>query len=127
MTPKMPHPGRGLLVCSTALVLALAVSGCGRRGPLEPPEAAASSPAAQKAAPADPRLRRSRTTTGEAAPPSGPLVTRPAAVVEDTTDDDDESDSEMLQSVVPTPNPTPKKRGRPFVVPNEPFFLDPLL
>jgi hypothetical protein len=46
-------------------------------------------------------------------------------VVQDTPDDDDES--ETLQSVLPSPNPTPRKRDRPYVVPNQPFVLDGLL
>jgi predicted small lipoprotein YifL len=126
MTPKTPSPGRGLLVPCAALLLALTLSGCGRRGPLEPPEAAASSPQAQVTAPADPRLRRTRTTAGQAAAPSTTLATRPGAIVQDTPDDDD-SDPEMIQSVIPTPNPTPRKRGQPYLVPNESFILDPLL
>ena len=117
--------GRGLLVASAALATALALTGCGRRGPLEPPEAAVSSPPAQTTAPADPRLRRSRAAAGQAAPPSSRLSTRPASVVEDAPDDDEEGESELIQSVVPTP--TPRKRNRAFVVPNEPFLLDPLL
>jgi predicted small lipoprotein YifL len=126
MTPKTPSLGRGLLVSSAAVLIALALSGCGRRGPLEPPEAAAASPAAPVSAPADARLRRSRTTAGQATPPSSTLATRPAAVVEDTPDDELD-ESETIQSVIPTPNPTPRKRNRAYVVPNEPFILDPLL
>ena len=122
---KTPFLGRGLLVGAAALTLALALTGCGRRGPLEPPEAAASSAPAQTAAPADSRVRSGRTTTGQAAPPASTLATRPGAVVQDTPDDDDES--ETLQSVLPSPNPRPRKRDRPYVVPNEPFILDALL
>ena len=126
MTPKTPSPGRGLLLSSAALVIALTVSGCGRRGPLEPPEASAVSRPAQTTAPAHPRLRRSRTTAGQPAPRSTALATRPASVVEDAPEDD-ESDSETIQSVIPTPNPTPRKRSQPYLVPNESFILDPLL
>jgi predicted small lipoprotein YifL len=126
MTSKTPNLGRALLMSSAAILVACALSGCGRRGPLEPPEAAASSAPAPAAAAADTRLRRSRTTTGQATPPTSTLTTRPAAVVEDTPDDE-QDESESIQSVIPTPNPTPRKRGRDFVVPKEPFILDPLL
>lgn len=126
MTSKTPNLGRALLVSSAALLVACVLSGCGRRGPLEPPEAAASSAPAQASGPADSRLRRSRTTTGQSTPPSSALTTRPAAVVEDTPEDDAD-ENETIQSVVPTPNPTPRKRNRTYVVPKEPFVLDPLL
>ena len=128
MTPRTPTLGRGLLACSAALLLALALAGCGRRGPLEPPDAANSAPAARAAVPADSRVRPSRATTaGQGAPPSTTLATRSGAVVEDAADDD-EDEVETAQSVVPSPNPTPKKRGRAtYVVPKEPFILDPLL
>ena len=125
MTPTTLSLARGLLL-SSAVLVALGLSGCGRRGPLEPPEAAASSAPAPVAAPADSRLKRSRTTARQAAPPTSTLATRPAALVEDAPDGD-EDESETIQSVIPTPNPTPRKRDRAFVVPNEPFILDPLL
>ncbi len=126
MTPKTPNLGRALLVSSAALLVACALSGCGRRGPLEPPEAAASSAPAPTSGPADSRLRRSRTTTGQATAPTSTLTTRPAAVVEDTPEDELD-ENETIQSVIPTPNPTPRKRNRNYVVPKEPFVLDPLL
>ncbi|MGA0597621.1 LPS translocon maturation chaperone LptM [Enterovirga sp. CN4-39] len=125
MTRQMRSPGRGLLVTSTAILIALVLSGCGRRGPLEPPEAAGVSPPAQTTVPADPRLRRNRSSAVQGTAPSTALSTSPAALVEDTPEED-ESETDM-QSVVPSPNPTPRKRNRAYVVPNEPFILDPLL
>jgi predicted small lipoprotein YifL len=125
MRLTMPTLGRGLLLSSAALLVATSLSACGRRGPLEPPEAAAASPAAaQPGAPADPRLRRSRTSAGQ--PRATTLSTNTGAVVEDTPDDDTD-DAEQMQSVVPSPTPTARKRGRNFLVPNDPFVLDALL
>ena len=105
--------GRGpLLVCLAASVLALGLSGCGRRGPLEaPPDAAAPAAARQVAA--------------------RPVPASPATLPQQGTLDtpDDETDEqEVVQNVVPTPAaPGSRKRNRGFTVPKEPFILDPLL
>ena len=127
MISKTPNLGRALLVSSAALLVACALSGCGRRGPLEPPEAAASSAPAPASGPADSRLRRSRTTTGQAASPNSTLTTRPAAVVEDTPEDETTppDGDDVLASV--NPSPTPRRRLRAYTVPKDPFVLDPLL
>lgn len=130
MKPDLPTTGRRFAACTAILLLGLALSGCGRRGPLEPAVDAAAAPAA--AAPASPatpverRLRPTRSGVSQAAAPSTALATRPSAVVEDTPGED-EDEADTLQSVIPSPNPTSRRRTRPYVVPTEPFILDPLL
>jgi predicted small lipoprotein YifL len=93
--------GRSLLIAG-ALVLAL--TACGRRGPLEQP------PAAQSPA-----------VSGQTAQASSGT---PAPGIEGSSDDLETA----TPSLLPSANPTPQKRGRRgAVVPKEPFILDPLL
>lgn len=101
------EPARVLVA---AACLALALSACGRRGALEPPP----DPNAPVVAPPAAGAPR---PAGRAAPPPG----RQAAIV---ADDEDE---EVKTDVTVSPLPTVQKRSRAYVVPKEPFFLDPLL
>ena len=121
----MPFPtlsaGRGpLFVCLAASLLALGLSGCGRRGPLEAP-ADAPPP---RAAPAAAARQASRAVAAQ--PPS--IVTQPGSVTLDTPDDEtDEEETASSLVAPPTPTPVPRKRGRGYTIPKEPFILDPLL
>ena len=110
--------GRSILICVALAAAGLALSGCGRRGPLEAPNAS-TTPTGAKVAAASPG-------PGRAAPPAPTtLATQQAGVVQDTVDDEDTEDT-LLESV--NPSPTPKgRRSRAYGVPKEPFVLDPLL
>jgi predicted small lipoprotein YifL len=88
------------------LALALAASGCGRRGPLEAPGAVAA-PAPQVAA--GPAIE------GQSNPPGRAQV-----------DDSDAAAEGLLASPIPTP-PRGNSRRRGYTVPQTPFALDPLL
>ena len=104
-----PSLGRAFVIAGlTALVLA----GCGRRGPLEAPDAAAAprqGSAAVRPAPA-------RAVEGQANAPG-------RAVIEDGGEVDEEDAA--VTSPAPTPRPGRGKRG--YAVPTTPFILDPLL
>lgn len=94
-------------------ILVLATCACGRRGPLE--------------APPDPALR--------AAPAhAGVVATRPGRAPEGQANAPGQAgiaggeafDEPVVASPVPSPaRPTARKRG--YVVPKDPFILDPLL
>jgi predicted small lipoprotein YifL len=120
----MPFPtlsaGRGpLFVCLAASLLALGLSGCGRRGPLEAPPDAPPPRAAPAAA-------RQAARAAAAQPPS--IVTQPGSVTLDTPEDEtDEEETASSLVAPPTPTPVPRKRGRGYTIPKEPFILDPLL
>lgn len=132
MSPPRMFAARGpLVVCLTACLLALGLSACGRRGPLEaPPDASATAkPAAVKPATA-PAARR------VAAPPAPATFgaqeqTGPQTAVLDTPEDEAEApDADPADAVALTPTPAApgtRKRSRAYVIPKEPFFLDPLL
>ena len=115
--------GRGpLFICLAASLLALGLSGCGRRGPLEaPPDAPASPP---RAAPASASARQAARAAA-AQPPL--IVTQPQSVTLDTPEDEtDEEDTASSLVAAPTPAPA-RRRGRGYTIPKEPFILDPLL
>lgn len=112
-----PSPTLGRLLGLGLLVLA--ASACGRRGALEaPPDAAAVGPAPARAA-----------LVGDA------VAVRPGRAPEGRTnapgqaqvlDGGEALDDPVAASPVPTPaRPTARKRG--YVVPKDPFILDPLL
>ena len=92
--------GRALLMAG---VLVLALSACGRRGPLEAPLTLAEQAAQQQSAQA--RQARQQAAAEEA----------------------DEEEIGRRQVLVPNPNPAPRRRSRAYTIPNEPFILDPLL
>ena len=97
-------PSSGRLVLVAGLVaLALALAACGRRGQPEPPPD-----------PSVPAARRQAAAQG----------LPPAQAAEAAGDEEAET-----ETFVPTANPTPRSRGarRGYVVPKDPFILDPLL
>jgi predicted small lipoprotein YifL len=93
--PSAHALARSLLVAG---LLILALSACGRRGPLEAPLSPAELAAQQQ--------------RGE---------TRAAGQRAQVDDDED------AQGVVAVPVPTARRRTRAYTVPSEPFILDPLL
>lgn len=147
MPPLLSSVSRTLLIAS---LLGLAVSACGRRGALEPPPDPAAV-AAQKQReeqrrrqPAGARGGSSSQLNpqdnggpqrGRASTALAPDVGAGATAIEGQTNppgaasvaedpDDDEEAVNVLPSPVPRPN-TSRKRG--YVIPKEPFILDPLL
>ena len=107
----MPSPltfaGR---IALTVGLFAAALGACGRRGPLEAPP----DPTVQAAAPRGVRGAPATQVTlqGQGANPAA------------DTDDEEEAPS-VVTSPVPTPPTRARRRG--YVVPKEPFILDPLL
>ena len=120
-------------VCLAALLLAGALSACGRRGPPEaPPDVSVQSPGTSRPATSTSQRRVSNRSGGTALnqpdTPPDRLVNQPQSVTQDTPDD--ETDPDLSESVLPTPTPASpgtRKRGRAYGVPKEPFILDPLL
>jgi predicted small lipoprotein YifL len=101
MRPSLPI--RRILALGIALA---ALAACGRRGPLE--------------APPDPAAVRA---PAAGAIPAGRAIGPGQAVAED---DGEPAEAAVLPSPVPTPaRPGGRKRG--YVVPKDPFILDPLL
>lgn len=101
-----PVPGR---VAVMAALIALALAACGRRGqPEAPPDP--SVPAAQRNAAATVPTPSSAAGAG----PAGAAV---------------EEDDDGTETFVPRATPTPARRGakRGYVIPKDPFILDPLL
>ncbi|TGE01825.1 LPS translocon maturation chaperone LptM [Methylobacterium nonmethylotrophicum] len=111
-------------------LIALATTACGRRGPLEPPPAAAPAGAA-----AGPQAGK---------PPAGGAAARPrtgAASVNtlpggvgleaggNAPDDADELPSAAVAppTGIPAPTESSSRRRKGYVIPKEPFPLDPLL
>ena len=110
MSSRFARPGPSALLACAALLALLALPGCGRRGPLEPPGGSAALAPGKR-----PELASTPTT----------LATRPGAVVLDAPES--ELDEEERPAISVSPSPTPRKRGRAYEVPKEPFILDPLL
>ncbi|WP_244936697.1 LPS translocon maturation chaperone LptM [Methylobacterium currus] len=105
-------------------LIALAAAACGRRGPLEPPPAAA--PAAQPRAGAN--AAGTRPTTGAAAIntlPAGVGLSAGASV----PDPEDELPSAAVAAPtgIPAPTESSSRRRKGYQIPKEPFPLDPLL
>ncbi|KMO39996.1 hypothetical protein VQ02_09155 [Methylobacterium variabile] len=103
-------------------LIALSAAACGRRGPLEPPPAAA--PAVQPQAGATaPRPR-----TGAAA-----VNTLPSGIgLQAGTNAPEEGDELPAAAVsaptgIPAPTESSSRRRKGYLVPKEPFPLDPLL
>ena len=123
-----------LRTLATACLIALALSACGRRGPLEaPPDASAAAAQRQR------EEVRAQRQGGLAARPAGGAVAGQTEIPpvaearrsEGTPPAPDEDDEDELPSnIAPTPIPTPKPSGgrkRGPTIPKEPFILDPLL
>lgn len=118
MIPRLSlsAPARTLV---TASLLVLALAACGRRGPLEAPL----DPAAAAAQKQKEELRRKR--QGAATTPSaGAVVAGQAALAPVPEDDGDEA---LQSNIAPIPTPTSKGGRRGYVIPKDPFILDPLL
>jgi predicted small lipoprotein YifL len=105
-------------------LIALAAAACGRRGPLEPPPAAA--PSAQPQAGANAAVTRPK--TGAAA-----VNTLPAGVGLSAGDSAPDPEDELPSAAVaaptgiPAPTESSSRRRKGFVIPKEPFPLDPRL
>lgn len=132
-----------------ACLVAAALAGCGRRGPLEPLSASAEVTAPRAAEAGRPRSGSSTRAPGTSGQTSGgqtsggSIGTRPAAAIgrsgslsssplaglDDATEDGDPSDAEdpAVGGFSAAPTPTARNRRRAYTVPKEPFFLDPLL
>jgi predicted small lipoprotein YifL len=125
--------GRLLIAAS---LLAFALTACGRRGPLEPPPNPAAV-AAQKQRDEQRRERQRGARTEQAPAVEGatavetkipPLAQTSRVEGENPPPDDDEDDNNGLPSIIPAPAPKPNTaRKRGYVIPKEPFILDPLL
>ncbi|HEX8416466.1 MAG TPA: hypothetical protein VF641_02580 [Methylobacterium sp.] len=112
----MPAPSRSLTIVAVAGLVALACSGCGRRGSLQPPETSSvAGPVAQ--APASAR------TLPRSIGPGGTAAADPVAV----QDGDELPASAVPVSGTEVPVTTTRGAKRGYTVPKQPFFLDPLL
>jgi predicted small lipoprotein YifL len=98
--PVLPAPWRVALVCG---VIALGVAGCGRKGPLEPP------PAAAGKASTDPMRNDQMEDDG--------------AESSDGAGGAGSGSGQLLPSV----SPGGHKKPKPIVAPKRPFILDPIL
>ncbi|KMO14367.1 LPS translocon maturation chaperone LptM [Methylobacterium indicum] len=105
-------------------LIALSAAACGRRGPLEPP------PAAAPTAPpkASPGASAARPKTGAAAVntlPGGVGLAAGASV----PDEEDELPAAAVAppTGIPAPTVSSSRRRKGFTIPQEPFPLDPLL
>jgi predicted small lipoprotein YifL len=110
------------------ILLAGVVSACGRRGPLEPPP----DPSAPKVEQGDKNKikskdkgknkekpqEKSQVSSDDKKESSSVSIKAPSPDDDDDDDDDGEITSPVGQA---------KKRPRHFVIPKEPFILDPLL
>ena len=115
---------RPTLRLKTLLVVglaALALAGCGRRGSLEPPGASAST-SAGAGAPKGPASPRSLPSSVSAASAS-------AAIDTDAVRDGDELSPVAVAPGTDAAAPVQTSRGakRGYVVPKQPFILDPIL
>ena len=120
--------GRSLLIAG---LLVLGLAACGRRGSLEPPpDPAAIAAEREKAA----QRERLKGTPGRGAPSgrSAPALEGETNVpgqaqVADGGDADDPVAEGPGASPTAALGPTRKRVRQPFVIPKEPFILDPLL
>lgn len=130
MIASFPAAARVLMM---AVVVALALAACGRRGPLEAPLTPAEAAAQRQKE----ELRRQR--PGAAANPGDrgavvgqteipPIATARRSEGEPPAPGEDDED-ELPSNIGPSPVPTPTTRGgkRGYVIPRDPFILDPLL
>ncbi|SFG69846.1 hypothetical protein [Methylobacterium gossipiicola] len=120
----MPLRLRSLTILAAFGLVALGASGCGRRGGLEPPPGSAA-----------PTLPASRTSANVAAPASPRALPQSVGLGGGTATPDsdavragDELDSAAVASGgTEAPVSTTRGAKRGYVVPKQPFFLDPLL
>jgi predicted small lipoprotein YifL len=99
----MPPRSRSLPILAALGLVALAATACGRRGSLEPPPDGAAAP---------------RQTS------SRPLPAAPSSPIQDG---DELSPSAVVESGTGAPLTTTKGAKRGYVIPKDPFLLDPLL
>ncbi len=129
MSSRLPLPR---LVIATCLV-ALSLTACGRRGALEPPpDPAAIAAERQKAA----QRQAVRASQGRGSVPAGQSaptlegqtnVPGQAQVADGGDADDPEAEGPAAASPTTDLGATRKRVRQPFVIPKEPFILDPLL
>ncbi|KMO18940.1 LPS translocon maturation chaperone LptM [Methylobacterium platani] len=108
-------------------LIALSAAACGRRGPLEPPPVAAPAGPVQGSKPQAGAQGAARAPTGAAA-----VNTLPGGVGLEAggsiPDDADELPASAVAAPTGIPAPTVSSRRRKgYVIPKEPFPLDPLL
>ena len=129
-----PALASGRLLLAAGLV-ALALTACGRRGALEPPPDPAAV-AAQKQREEQRRQRQSGARPGAASAGGVTVGQTELQPLGQTSrlegDNPPPEDDNDLPSILPSPAPSPatsagggRKRG--YVIPKEPFILDPLL
>ena len=118
---SVPVPLRTLMAAS---LIGLALTACGRRGPLEaPPDASAA--AAQRPAGLASRPAGGAVAGQTEIPPAAQARRSEATPPVPNEDDEDELPSNIAPTPIPTPKPGGRKRG--VTIPKDPFILDPLL
>jgi predicted small lipoprotein YifL len=130
----MPSVSNSVRLVLTVGLLVLALGGCGRRGPLESPLTAEEAAVqrqreeARRQRQGEPLARPAPTGAAVAGQTEIPAVaTARRSEANPPVPDEDEGD-ELPSNIAPTPIPTPqtgKRRG--YVIPKDPFILDPLL
>lgn len=133
MPPRLPAGG-ALRLALLAGVVALAMGACGRRGAPEPPPDPNARPAPSRQGTGSQGTgtpsARSRSAAvspqGESEPSSTALANRSQALVQNTPEDEVEPAEDENFGASPQPVPTSRRRKN-YVVPKEPFILDPLL
>lgn len=109
-------------------LIALSTAACGRRGPLEPPPAAAPAVQPQAGGQGGGNPGGTRPKTGAAA-----VNTLPAGVGlsagASAPDPEDELPSAAIAAPtgIPAPTESSSRRRKGYVIPKEPFPLDPIL
>ncbi len=126
--PSAMPPTRVLTSILAAALVALALSGCGRRGALEPPPGAAvktprtvaqgSSATKGTTTTAGPRSLPESTGLGGGTPEPDPLAVR---------DGDELPASALAPGGTEAPVETSRGAKRGYRIPKDPFILDPLL
>ncbi|WP_053078432.1 LPS translocon maturation chaperone LptM [Methylobacterium tarhaniae] len=112
-------------------LIALSAAACGRRGPLEPPSAAA--PAVQPQANGPAGVGPAGTSTARPLTGAAAVNTLPAGVGlsagGSAPDDGDELPASAVAAPtgIPAPTESSSRRRKGYVIPKEPFPLDPLL
>jgi predicted small lipoprotein YifL len=122
MSPSLLPAGRTFLIAG---FLVLALAACGRRGPPEaPPDPSVQAVERQKAA----LKQRGRGGVGNVPSSRTALEGQTNAPGQAQVDDGGDADDPGTDGALPSLSPTPRSRARtPYVIPKEPFILDPLL